>query len=228
MSWHTVDAGGLDLATGRSPRPPGQPSPAAALAAAPVASWPVAVVDGDDDRRLGLAAALGPGGDRVEALFDALNVGSQAASPQIAGLEAADVAALARATPAGVVDLPLAIVDREGAVAAAARVDPAWLAAVDRQRAAGRQAVLAAGREGQLEAALHLGVLLATERFDPADDTDVDAHICSGARLWLLTGAVAAAMSGADPDPFAPWAQLVVTGWWPVGPSGGRLVVGAP
>jgi hypothetical protein len=217
MSWHAVDAGGLDLATGRSPRPPGRPSPAAALAAAPVASWPVAVVDGDDDRRLGLGAALGPGGDRVEALLDALR------RDQVA----ADVPALARATPAGAVDLPVAIVDREAAVAAAAQVDPAWLAAVDRRRAAGRQAVLAAGREGQLEAALHLGVLLATDRFDPDDNTDVGAHVCSGARLWLLTGAVAAALSGADPDPFAPWAQLVVGGWWPVGPSGGRLVVGA-
>ena len=98
MSWHAVDAGGLDLATGRPPRPPGRPSPGTALAAAPVASWPVAVVA---------------------------------------------------------------------------------------------------------------------------------AHVASGARLWLLTGAVASALAAGDPDPFAPWARLVVGGWWPVGPSGGRLVVGA-
>jgi hypothetical protein len=65
----------------------------------------------------------------------------------------------------------------------------------------------------------------ATERFDPAEDADVDAHVASGARLWLLTGAVASALSGGEPDPFGPWARLVRAGWWPVGPSDGRLVV---
>jgi hypothetical protein len=216
MSWHAVDAGGLDLATGRRPQSPGRPSPAAALAGAPVASWPLALV-AIGDERLSVAAALGPGGDRVAALLDAL---TQDASP------ADDVPGLLRATPAGPVDLPVAIVDREEAVTAAGQVDPVWLGAVDRQRAACREAVLGAGREAQLEAGLHLCVLLATERFDPAEDTDVGAHVGSGARLWLLTGAVASALSGADPDPFAPWARLVVAGWWPVGPSGGRLVVG--
>jgi hypothetical protein len=215
MSWHAVDAGGLDLATGRPPRPPGRPSPGTALAAVPVASWPVAVVAAHE--RLSVADALGPGGDRVEALLDALTLGPAAG----------DVSALLRATPAGVVDLPVAIVDRPEAVAAAGEVDPDWLEAVDQKRAACRQVVVDAGREGQLEAALHLCVLLGTERFDPADDRDIAAHVASGARLWLLTGAVASALAGGDPDPFAPWARLVVGGWWPVGPSGGALVVGA-
>jgi hypothetical protein len=78
-----------------------------------------------------------------------------------------------------------------------------------------------------MEAALHVAMLLATERLDPVDDTDVDAHVASGARLWLLTGAVVSALAGVDPDPFAAWARLVTAGWWPVGPSGDRLVVSA-
>ncbi|MDQ6725641.1 MAG: hypothetical protein M3066_05695, partial [Actinomycetota bacterium] len=72
--WHAVEAGGSDLATGRSPRGPGAASPAAALAAAPVASWPLSVVDGDCGG-MDLEAALGPGGTRVAALLDALCAG---------------------------------------------------------------------------------------------------------------------------------------------------------
>jgi len=139
-----------------------------------------------------------------------------------------DVEALVRATPAGLVDLPVAVVDLREGVAAADRVDPAWLAAVDRRRAECRASVVAAGREEELETALHAVALLATEQLDPPDDADVDQHVASGARLWLLTGAVASALSGADPDPFASWAALVTAGWWPVGPSEGRLVVSRP
>lgn len=136
-----------------------------------------------------------------------------------------DVERLARATPAGTVALPLAVVTLADGVAAAARVDPAWLGEVDRRRAASRHALVAAGRGAEMEAALEAAMVRAIERFDPADDTDVDAHVASGARLWLLTGAVVSALTGVDPDPFEPWARLVTAGWWPVGPSDGRLVV---
>lgn len=216
MSWFAVDGEGRDLATGRPPRPPGRPSPVAALAAAPLVSWPVSVVD-DDGRRLSLAQVLGPGGDAVEGLLDAL------AGPD----GEVDVGALAAATPAGAVGLPLAVVALDEAVHSSTRVDPGWLAEVDRRRSAFRRAVVSAGREDALEAALHVGVLLGVDRLDPAADADTDAHVASGARLWLLAGAVASALAGAgaDPDPFAAWAALVTAGWWPIGPTDGRLVV---
>ena len=209
MSWHAVDADGRALA-GR-----GHPSPAAALAAAPVPTWPLSVV-GDDGRRVPFAGAVGAGGDAIGALLDRLAA---------AGGGPVDVGRLAPATPAGPVDLPVDVVLLARGAAAAAAVDPSWLAAVDRRRAAGRHAVVAAGRGEELEAALHVALLLATERFDPADDADVDAHVASGARLWLLAGAVASALAGSDA--FAAWGRLVSAGWWPVGPVGGRLVVGA-
>lgn len=165
-----------------------------------------------------------PGRDRatgrVGAPVDALAAGGPRAGRP--GLEA-----LARATPAGAVDLPLAVVTLVEGVEAAQRVDRAWLEALDRRRAAARTAVVAAGRERELEAALHVAMLVATERLDPADDADVDAHVASGACLWLVTGAVASALAGTSPDPFRPWARLVAAGWWPVGPSGGRLVLSA-
>jgi len=207
--WYAVDGQGANLAGGRE-------SPAAALAAAPVAPWPLAVV-GDDGCRLSVGQVLGAGGDRVADLLDALFRD-----------DAVDVEALARATPAGAGSLPLATVTLGAAVDAAARVDPDWLAEVDRRRARCRRIVVEAGREEALEAALHVAVLVATERFDPRHDGDVDEHVASGARLWLLAGAVASALAGADPDPFAGWAELVVAGWWPVGPSDGRLVVTRP
>lgn len=218
--WHAVDALGRDVATGRRPESPGRPSPAAALAAAPLAAWPLAVVGGGG-ARLGLARALGPGGDRVEALLDAL-------TGRDASVDRVDVEALARATPAGPVGLPLAVVDRATAVRAAAGVDPAWLATVDSRRAAPRRVLVAMGREPEMEAALHVTLLVATERFDPADDGDVGARVASGARLWLLAGTVVSALVGRHPDPFAAWGRLVAAGWWPVGPSGGSLVVGGP
>src|SRR5687768_15843049 len=136
-----------------------------------------------------------------------------------------DVEHLAGATPAGTVALPLTVVALPDGVAAAGRVDRAWLGEVDRRRAGSRHALVAAGREPEMEAALQMTMVRATERFDPADDDDVDAHVASGARLWLLTGAVVSALTGVDPDPFEPWARLVTAGWWPVGPSDGRLVV---
>jgi len=219
VSWHAVDGEGRDLATGRPPRGPGLPSPAAALADAPVPAWPVGVVG--DAGRLSLTEALGPGGDRVEALLDAL------AGPPAPG-GGGDVEGLARATPAGPVGLPVRLVALPAGVEAAARVDAAWLAAVDRRRDGPRHALAAAGRGEEMEAALHVAMLMATERLDPADDGDEDAHVSSGARLWLLAGAVVSALAGAEPDPFEAWARLVVAGWWPVGPSGGHLVVSAP
>lgn len=136
-----------------------------------------------------------------------------------------DLERLARATPAATVTFPLAVVALPEGVAAAGRVDPEWLGEVDRRRAASRHALVAAGRGAEMEAALQTIMERATERFDPVDDTDVDAHVASGARLWLLTGAVVSALTGVDPDPFEPWARLVTAGWWPVGPSDGRLVV---
>ena len=143
----------------------------------------------------------------------------------VAGADLLDLAELAAATPAGRVDLPLAVVGLAAGVRAAAAVDPAWLAALDRARAEARCAVVAAGRGAELEAALRAGLPVLTELLDPAGDEDVDAHVASGARLWLLAGAMASERAGRDPDPFAPWAALVAAGWWPVGPSGGRLVV---
>ncbi len=150
----------------------------------------------------------------LESLLEALE-----AAPPV------DVERLAPATPAATVTLPLAVVALGDGVAAAARVDRAWLDEVDRRRAASRHALVAAGREAEMEAALRTTMVRATERFDPADDEDIDAHVASGARLWLLTGAVVSALTGVDPDPFEPWARLVTAGWWPVGPSDGRLVV---
>ena len=222
MSWHAVDAGGLDLATGRPPRPPGQPSPAAALAAAPVVAWPPAVVS-YDGRRLSLGQALGPGGDRVEALL--AMVAGGLGGPDALGR--ADIEALARVTPAGPLSLPMSVVPLAVAVDTAARVDSGWLAEVDRRRAAPRHTLVAAGRGEEMEAALHVAMLVATERLDPADDADVDAHVASGALLWLLAGAVVSALAGVEPDPFGGWARLVAAGWWPVGPSRSHLVVSA-
>lgn len=221
--WHVVDARGLDVVTGRAPAGRGRPTPAAALAAVPVPAWPLTVL-GDDGRRRGLAGALGPGGDRVHDLLDALVAGPAPWE----GEDGGHLEGLARRSPGGAVDLPLSVVDLQAGVDAAAHVDPRWLASVDRRRAGCRRSLEAAGRRAAVEAAVHLAMLLATEGLDPAGDADVDAHVASGARLWLLTGAVVSALSGAVPDPFDAWARLVVAGWWPVGPCEGRLVVSAP
>lgn len=212
-----MDVTGLDLNTGRPPSWPGHPTALAALAGAPVVRWPVAVL-GADGTRLSFAQALGAGGERVQRLVD-----------ELAGAGSAgdlDVEALARRTPAGAVDLPVAVVGMADASVEAGRVDGWWLDRADAVRAGLRRDAVAAGREAALEAAVHVAVLVATERLDPPEDGDVDAHVASGAQLWLVAGAVAAAVAGADPDPFAAWARLVSAGWWPVGPAGQRLVVG--
>ena len=213
--WHPVDCAGRDLTTGRPPDPPGWPSPAAALAAAPVAAWPLAVAH-EDGSSVALASALGPGGRTVEDLLGRL------AGPALLG---GPDEALVRSTPAGLVSLPVVVLDLAAAVDAAGAVDGRWLAAVDRRRDALRRAVVAAGRDEEMEAAVHVAVLGATVWLDPADDTDVEAHVASGAQLWLLTGAVVSALAGVTPDPFEPWVRLLAAGWWPVGPSRGRLVV---
>jgi len=87
---------------------------------------------------------------------------------------------------------------------------------------------VAAGRGLALEAALHVAVLVATEPLDGGDagpGPGADRRIMSGNVLWLLGGAVANAMAAEGFDPFAAWAELLACGLWPVGPSGGRLVV---
>ena len=212
----------------------GAVSPAAALAAAPVVSWPLEVV-ADDGRRVDVAAALGTGGRRVAVLLDRMATGTRPPP-------GSDIAALAAATPAGPVDRPLAVVGFAEAVEATAAVDRAWLAAVDTCRSTARDLLTAAGRGVELEAALHLAMLLATTPVDgvagassggpgtsggAGPDTTV-ARGASGARLWLLGGAVAWALLGDEADPFSGWAELVTFGLWPVGPVGDRLVVGMP
>jgi hypothetical protein len=171
----------------------------------------------EDGRREGFAEALGSGADTVARLLDAVTTPDPS-------LDTAALAELAAATPAGLVSLPLAVVDLAAGVEAAGAVEPTWLAEVDRRRTQARDCLAADGRGDDLEAALHVALLVMSERFDPEDD-DTDAHVASGARLWLLAGAVASALGGKRPDPFAPWAELVAAGWWPIGPSAGRLVV---
>lgn len=171
-----------------------------------------------DGRQVGLAEILGPGGAWVEQLVDHLR------RPP-SGLQGAEVAALASATPVGPVNLPLALVPLAEGVAWSTTVDAAWMEEVDRRRSAPRAALIAAGREPALEAALHVSMLLATEALDPAVDTDIGAHVASGAQLWLLAGAVAWALAGGEANPFGPWSELVAERLWPIGPSQGRLVV---
>ncbi len=216
LSWHAVDALGYDLATGRPPQPPGAVTPAAALAAVPVTAWPVAVI-GSDGTRLSLGQALGVGGGRVERMLAEL----LSRPPQPPGSR---LATLAAATPAGQVDLPLALVPLAAGVEASAEVDRSWLDAVADRRETPRRLLVDAARETDLEAALNVAMLVATERLDPPDG-DVAAHTASGARLWLLGGAVAWALTGQQDDPFAAWAQILTCGLWPVGPSRRRLVV---
>ncbi|MDQ3305423.1 MAG: hypothetical protein M3535_05480, partial [Actinomycetota bacterium] len=194
-------------------------SPAAALADAPVLSWPVQVV-ADDGRRVGLAEALGPGGPTVERLLGDLHCG-------VGPMSEAELTARATTTPAGPVDLPLAMVPLAEGVERSGGVDRAWFDEVDHRRSVPRSSLLAAGRGVELEAALHVAMLLATEVLDPADDSYVDAHVASGAQLWILAGAVAWTLVGSGANPFGPWAELVAAGLWPIGPSGGHLVVSA-
>ena len=177
-------------------------------------------VVGSDGSRLALGEALGPGGRRVELLLATLlaDDGSSSVDPE----------RLATQTPVGPLHLPVSVLGLPEAVEAAASVDPAWLAAVEQRRSAPRRALLDAGRDHQLEAALHVTVLLGAEQLDPDDHTNVNAYVASGAMLWILGGAVAWALTSAKHSPFGPWAALVTDRLWPVGPSNGRLVVSAP
>lgn len=184
-----------------------------------MATWPLVVV-GSDGSRLGLGQALGPGGHWVELLLDAL-MDDDASTP-------VEPERLAGQTPAGQLHLPVSVLALPDAVEAAASVDPAWLAVVEDRRSAPRRALLEAGRAHELEAALHVTMLLGAEQLDPDDEADVDAHVASGAMLWILGGAVAGALTATGDTPFAPWAALVAHRRWPVGPSGGRLVLSAP
>ncbi len=136
-----------------------------------------------------------------------------------------DIGALAGDTPLGPVALPLALVPLADGVERSASVDPDWLAALDARRSAPRPALVQAGREVHLEAALHVTMLLATERLAPVGIDDVDERVASGAQLWLLGGAVAWALLGRAVNPFAAWVELVTAGLWPIGPIRGRLVV---
>ena len=217
-TWHAVDAGGRDPATGRPPSYPGAPSAAAALADVPIATWPLAAAS-SGGTRVTVAHSLGAGGRRVAALLDRL----ARRPPPPASLSVDD---LLRRTPAGRVDMPVVVVSPDRAVSVADEVDPAWMAVVERRRSAPRAGLVSGGRGVALEAALNLAMLLGTEPFDD-DGPQLDARVASGARLWLLGGAVAGALAGGD-DAFAPWAELVSFGFWPVGPVLDRLVLGAP
>lgn len=197
----------------------GSPSPAAAVVAAPVITWPVAL-EAHDGRRISLGPALGEGGDDVEALLARL-IGPRPA------IEATNLAALATSTPLGPEALPVDVVTVAEGVSAAGEVDSRWLAALDARRSTPRQALIDAGREVELEAGLHVTMLLATERLSPSEDGGLDERIASGAQLWLLGGAVAWTLLAATANPFRPWAELVTAGVWPIGPSRGRLVVAA-
>jgi hypothetical protein len=181
-----------------------------------VATWPLAVA-GADGCVSDVARALGPGGPRVVELLDRL--ASRAEAPAHLAVEV-----LARSTPAGTVDLPVAVLGLDEAVLAAGDVDPTWLAVVDERRSASRAALRAGGREVELEAALNLAMLLATDRLE-GGETDLGARVASGARLWLLGAAVSWALTAHHDDPFAAWAELLSYGLWPVGPVDGRLVV---
>ena len=184
-------------------------------------AWPVAVV-GPDGQSVDLAVALGPGGDRVASLLDCLlGVRRPGGTP-----DAAEMAELARGTPAGRLELPVTLVPLAEAAALSRRVDGRWLKEAEERRSAARPLLEQDGRAMDLEAALHVSLLLATERLEPPEH-EPDASLASGAQLWLLGGAVAWALVGHDNDPFGPWAELLARGLWPVGPCDGQLVVGA-
>ncbi|HEX2041482.1 MAG TPA: hypothetical protein VHF24_02490, partial [Acidimicrobiales bacterium] len=170
-------------------------------------------------RTLAPAEVLGPGGARVVDLLDRIAV--RALEPA-----ALPVAELARRTPAGTVNLPLAVVGAGTAAHVADQVDRSWMAAVERRRSAPRSRLAAAGRGLELEAALNLAMLVGTGPVED-DGLQLEARVFSGARLWLLGGAVAWALAGGE-DPFSSWAELVSFGLWPVGPVGDRLVLGVP
>jgi hypothetical protein len=181
--------------------------------------WPVRVVSDLGDE-WGLARVLGDGGDRVEHLLSGL------VSPRPRP-DATTIDKLVRDTPGGRVDVPVVVVPLGAAADLAARVQADWVDAVDLRRSAPRRALVEAGREPQLEAALHTAMLLAVDRL-PASVDGTDVRAASGLQLWVLGGMVTAALAPVGPDPFAPWAELLGYGLWPIGPSAGRLVVADP
>jgi hypothetical protein len=213
--WFAVDADGQDLATGRPPSGQGAASALEALTAAPVASWPLAAVRGR--RRLRLATVLGRGGRTVERLIDAL--AGRARQPLTA-----DLAVLAASTPGGHVDLPLALVDPAEGARAAAGVDPLWLARLAAGRSAARGLLVSTGRSDELEAALHVALLVA-DGLQGHGEHDMAGRVVAGQRFWVLSGAIAWALTGRTRHPFRAWTSLLAGGFWPVGPSHGRLVV---
>ena len=102
---------------------------------------------------------------------------------------------------------------------------------VEARREVPRAVLESHGRSLELEAALNLAMLLGTERLvgtAGVGGDDEAARVASGARLWLLGGAVAWALLDDPDDPFAAWGELVTGGLWPVGPVDGRLVVCRP
>jgi hypothetical protein len=128
------------------------------------------------------------------------------------------------------------LADLAAAGQVAASVDGGWLARMEDVRHDARRRLVAAGREADLEAALHVAVLVVTASTQPhaGDREATPAEVVrSGGILWLLGGAVAWALARAGPegaltaDPFEPWAELLASGLWPVGPAGDRLVVGS-
>lgn len=169
-----------------------------------------------DGPTLSVGEALGPGGARIATLLHRL--ASEAAPPAALGVEE-----LTRETPAGQVDLPVAVVGLAEAVRAVDAVDPKWMAIVDERRSLPRAALAEGGRTTELEAALNLAMLLGTRPVNDAGDRG--PRVASGARLWLLGAGVSWALSEVAVDPFAAWTELVSYGIWPVGPADGRLVV---
>jgi len=218
LSWFAVDTSGCDLRTGAPPTGVGAPSPVEALAAVPIATWPLAAVS-TDGRGVGLGEVLGDGGAAVEDLLWRLLSGP-------AALHGGELERLARCTPAGPLTLPVSVVSLGEGVEAAGSVDGPWLAGVDARRGEARRLLQQSGRERGLEAALRVTMLLATDRL-PSGGTPSEVRVASGAQLWLLAGAVAWAMAGSGDNPFGPWAALVSAGYWPIGPVGRDLVVSA-
>lgn len=183
---------------------------------APVLDWPV-TLESADGRRMGLAGALGRGGVVVQSMLTRLLAPRRP-------LVDVDIATLAAATPLGPMSLSLELVSLSEGVERAAAVPHDWMRAVDAERSSPRSSLVASGRELQLEAALHVTMVLATEALAPTGIDDVDERIASGAQLWLLGAAVTWALLGAG-NPFEPWAELVTAGLWPIGPSEQRLAV---
>lgn len=220
--WHALDRHGATLTDGRRPTGPGAVSPAAALRAAPVVCWPIEVASGD--RRLALGQALGPGGDEVEDFLEDL-VGDTHSGPDSAdAIASSELARLAASTPAGTISAALAVLDISAGARAAVDVEPRWLAEVAEVRQLPRDILAGAGRLDQLEAALHVSMLVAAGCLARGDDGPSE-QMASGGQLWLMVGVVAWALASPGKHPFQAWGQLLTRGIWPIGPSHGRLVV---